>query len=51
MDASCHRRSSWLVDDSQDIKARDLSSILRCLFLRAIEVGWNRDHSIPDRFV
>jgi hypothetical protein len=35
-----------LIDDAQNLKARDLSCILRGLPLRVIEVGGNRDHGL-----
>ena len=37
------------VDDAQNLKARDLSSVLGCLALRVIEVGGDSDNGIAYR--
>uniref|UniRef100_A0A914L717 Uncharacterized protein n=1 Tax=Meloidogyne incognita TaxID=6306 RepID=A0A914L717_MELIC len=39
-------RSSWLVDDTQNIKSRNRSSILCGLALTVVKVGWHSDDSI-----
>lgn len=41
--------SSWLVDDAQNIEARDCASILSGLALGVVEVGRYRNYSIVDR--
>ena len=40
--------SSWLIDDTQNVQARDGSSILSGLALRVVEVGGHRNYSIVD---
>uniref|UniRef100_A0A914N7Y7 Uncharacterized protein n=1 Tax=Meloidogyne incognita TaxID=6306 RepID=A0A914N7Y7_MELIC len=42
-------RSSWLVDDTQNIKSRNRSSILCGLALTVVEVSRHSDDSIFDR--
>lgn len=39
---------SWLVDDSENIEARDCSSIFSGLTLRVVEVGRYCDNSVVD---
>ena len=40
--------SSWLINDSQHVKARNCSSILSGLSLGVIEISWNSDYCILD---
>ena len=42
------RRRSGLVNDAEHLKASDLSSVLRRLALRIVEVRRNRDHCLGD---
>jgi len=46
----CNGSSCWLVDDSLHVEACDGSSIFSCLSLRVVEVGWDGDDSILNRF-
>lgn len=40
------RSSGGLVDDTQDVEARDLAGVLCSLTLGVVKVGWDRDDSI-----
>src|SRR5258706_12674533 len=46
----CERRSSWLINDAQNFKPCDLSSIFGGVALRIVEIRRHSDHSLCDRF-
>ena len=45
----CQSSSRWLVDDTLNFQAGDLTSILSCLTLRIIKVSRHRDNSLINR--
>ena len=46
----CESRRSWLIDDTQNFKASNLSGILGCLTLGIVEICRNRNHGLRHGF-